>query len=161
MENITIKIENKECFNFALEQCGIPLIEAIYIENQNTFPLENTFIEITLHPDFEVPPKTISLPRIHGGERYKIEEKELDLRLPTARMEKTLEAERIILECKLKKDEEVLEQVKKDVILSAYNDWNLKDFYPELLACFITPNHPVIMQVLKQVREIKKTQYRG
>ncbi len=76
MDNITLKIENKECFNFALEQCGIPLIEAIYIENNNTFPLENTFIEITLHPDFEESLK-IPLPKIHGGDLHKIEEVDL------------------------------------------------------------------------------------
>ncbi|MDJ0716249.1 MAG: hypothetical protein QNJ54_18795 [Prochloraceae cyanobacterium] len=110
-------------------------------------------VEVALYPDLGEP-LTIPLDKIHGGEEFKIDV--IDLRLPAGRLEKTLEAERIILECSVKKGEKTLEQVKKEVNLLAYNDYSLKELYLELLTCFVTPNHPVIMQVLKQVREVLK-----
>ena len=153
-QNLELRVEHKPLFSFALEQSGVPLVGPIYIVNNDPSPLENAILEVALSPDLGEA-LYIAIPRLHGGEGCKFEV--IDIHLPPGRLAKTLESERIILECSVKQEDQILKKYQKEVTLLAYNDYSLKDLYLELLACFVTPNHPVIMQVLKQVREILKS----
>ncbi|MEA5514374.1 hypothetical protein, partial [Nodularia sp. UHCC 0506] len=155
-QNIELKVEHKDLFSFALEQSGVPLVSYVTICNHDSSPLEGAILEVALYPDLGEA-VYINIPRLHGGDEHKIEV--IDIRLPPGRLATTLESERIVLECSVKQGDETLAKYKKEVTLLAYNDFNLSNlyFYLELLACFVTPNHPVIMQVLKQVREVLKT----
>ena len=100
--NITLRVEHKPSFSLALEQSGVPLVGPVSIINNDTSPLEDAILEVALYPDLGEP-VTLKLPKIHGGEGIKIDV--IDLRLPPGRLERTLEAERIVLECSVKEGE--------------------------------------------------------
>lgn len=153
-QNLEFRVEHKPLFSFALEQSGVPLVGPVYIVNNDPSPLENAILEVALFPDLGEA-LYIPIPRLHGGEGCKFEV--IDIHLPPGRLAKTLESERIILECSVKQEDEILAKYKQEVELLAYNSHAWGGVPPATYACFVTPNHPVIMQVLKQVREILKS----
>jgi hypothetical protein len=118
MKTISLQVEHKSSFSFALKQSGVPLIGPVSIINNDSSPLEDAILEVALYPDLGEP-ATLQLLKIHGREEIKFDV--IDIRLPAGRLEKTLEAERIILECSIKQEDTVLEKVKKEVTLLAYN----------------------------------------
>lgn len=151
---IELLVEHKPLFSFALEQSGVPLVGPVHIINNDSSPLEDAILEVALYPDLGEAVH-IPIPRLHGGEGCKFEV--IDIHLPPGRLAKTLEAEKIILECSVKQEDQILAKYKQEVELLAYNSHAWRGVPPATYACFVTPNHPVIMQVLKQVREILKS----
>lgn len=57
------------------------------------------------------------------------------------------------------KDEQVLESSSHDIRVMTFNQWCGSAFNPELLAAFITPNHPEVSAILTDVAHILDQDY--
>lgn len=54
---------------------------------------------------------------------------------------------------RIKNGEEVFKELSFPITFMAYNQWHGIDCYPQLLASFITPNHPCIASIVKRASE--------
>ncbi len=146
---ITVNVIFDSTLNFAMEQCGVPLVKSVKVTNLSTEPLNGLRFEIGLAPELGEPVR-LAVPLLRGGEQVDLGV--VDIRLPPGRLRGVLEAERVSLSWVLYGETGVLLNQQADVRLLAYNEWVAASTAPTLLATFVTPNHPVIMQVLKLVR---------
>lgn len=53
---------------------------------------------------------------------------------------------------------EIVERREHEIELMAFDQWTGSSFHPELLATFVTPNHPVISSILVEVSRILEQQ---
>ena len=58
-----------------------------------------------------------------------------------------------ILTLKIKEKEETVKEQVFPISFMAYNQWHGVECYPQLLASFITPNHPCIASIIKRASE--------
>ncbi|MBZ4423140.1 DUF3320 domain-containing protein [Myxococcus sp. RHSTA-1-4] len=135
--------------SFAMEQSGVPLVRNALIRNTGTQVLGAAVLHLQLLPELgdEV---RVPVPSLPAGEEVNLGV--LDLRLPPGRLRSVLETERASLQWSLRQEEAVLAQGSADVEVLPYNHWPGARAPLGLLATFVTPNHPVIPELLKDVR---------
>ena len=148
---LKLEIEHEAVYSLALQQSGQPLIELITLQNLDSSPLENLTLQLQLKPDLGNP-VTHSIEKIHGGEAAKFSP---SFRIPYEKLKEVLEEERVELSCVVYQGEEEIQRYEEEIILLAYNSYSWR--YPsQIYACFVTPNHPVISQILKKVSDTLK-----
>ncbi|MFP4693793.1 MAG: DUF3320 domain-containing protein [Halothece sp.] len=146
---LKLEIEHKRVYSLALQQSGQPLIDSIALQNLDSSPLENLTVQLQLKPDLGNP-VTHCIEKIHGGEGEKFSP---SFRIPYDKLKEVLEEERVELSCVVYQGEEEIQRYEEEIILLAYNAFNFSQYPLQSYACFVTPNHPVISQILKQVSE--------
>lgn len=136
--------------NFAMEQSGVPLVSGVRVQNLAADPLVGACLYISLMPDLGEP-TVVPLDPIRGGEELYLSA--LDIRLPPGRLRAVVEAERARLAWSLKTGPDTLAGGEADVDILAFNEWPGLRAPPALLAAFVMPNHPVVAQVLRLVKD--------
>ncbi|PNW58740.1 UNVERIFIED_CONTAM: hypothetical protein BEN50_06005 [Euhalothece sp. KZN 001] len=149
---LKLEIEHEAVYSLALQQSGQPLIELITLQNLGSSPLENLTLQLQLKPDLGNP-VTHSIEKIHGGEAAKFSP---SFRIPYEKLKEVLEEERVELSCVVYQGEEEIQRYEEEIILLAYNAFNFLKYPLQSYACFVTPNHPVISQILKKVSDTLK-----
>jgi len=149
---LKLEIEHKRVYSLALQQSGQPLIDSIALQNLDSSPLENLTVQLQLKPDLG-DPVTHSIEKIHGGEGGKFSP---SFRIPYDKLKEVLEEERVELSCVVYQGEEEIQRYEEEIILLAYNAFNFLEYPRQSYACFVTPNHPVISQILKKVSDTLK-----
>ena len=139
--------------NYAIQQNRVPLIRKLSIENCSDEDITDIQVKITCDPEFannwehkiELIPKSQSL---------ELDVKNLKL---SARFLSEL-TERISGELSLtiSSNNEILLKDNYTVDILAYDQWNGIGTLPEMLAAFVTPNHPELSKIIKSASEILK-----
>ncbi|HEX7583182.1 MAG TPA: DUF3320 domain-containing protein [Prolixibacteraceae bacterium] len=139
--------------NYAIQQNRVPLVRKLSIENCSDEDITDIQVKITCEPEFantwehqiELIPKNQSL---------ELDVKNLKL---SARFLSEL-TERISGELSLtiSSNNEVLLKENYYVDILAYDQWNGIGTLPEMLAAFVTPNHPELSKIIKSASEILK-----
>lgn len=148
---IQLQLNTVEACSLAMEQSRISLLRSLVLENTGAEPLEQLSLELTLLPDLGEP-LIVELPTLHGGESHN--ESERLVPLPLGVLEQVVEDRSIELRCRVLQRGEPLLEETRSLRLLAYNTlrWprSSQGDPAEAYACFVTPNHPVIAQVLKE-----------
>lgn len=146
---LQVELVTAPTLSFAMEQSGVPLVRNALVRNTGTQALGATVLHLQLLPELgdEV---RVSVPSLPVGEELNLGV--LDLRLPPGRLRSVIEAERASLQWSLRQEEQILAQGFADVEVLPYNHWPGARAPWGLLATFVTPNHPVIPELLKEVR---------
>lgn len=137
--------------NYAMQQNRVSLIRLLNIENTGEENLETVKVMVTCEPEFaQVCTQNITL--IPVGTKTRIDA--LRMQLQTEFFTQLTEriAGNITVEV-FAKDLSVFKQSYPIDIL-AFDQWGGVSILPEMLSAFITPNHPVIMPILKRASEI-------
>jgi len=139
--------------NYAIQQNRVPIVRKLSIENCSDEDITDILVKITCDPEFannwehqiELIPKNQSL---------ELDVKNLKL---SARFLSEL-TERISGELSLtiSSNNEVLLTENYTVDILAYDQWNGIGTLPEMLAAFVTPNHPELSKIIKSASEILK-----
>lgn len=139
--------------NYAIQQNRVPIVRKLSIENCSDEDITDILVKITCDPEFannwehqiELIPKNHSL---------EIDVKNLKL---SARFLSEL-TERISGELSLtiSSNNEVLLNENYTVDILPYDQWNGIGTLPEMLAAFVTPNHPELSKIIKSASEILK-----
>ena len=136
--------------NYAMQQNGAVAIQSITIENTSGTAIENVDIAITASPAFALPftrhidhlpankTVTISRPKLLLNGEY------------LAGMTEKVAG---ILHMELKADEKVLASDNVETTVLAFDEWHGIGLYPELLASFVTPNHPELARIIARATE--------
>ena len=130
--------------NYALQHNRVPIIRSLTVIHNDEQPLEHLELNITSTPELCMPyHKHIDL--IPGKAVYNI--RDIKLLLNTAYLAGLTEKTTGVLHFTLSKGDAVLCREDMEITALAFDQWHGSSVYPELLAAFITPNHPAIAQI--------------
>jgi hypothetical protein len=140
--------------NYAIQQNRIPIIRKLVVENPSETDLLDITIKIKGEPDFinSWEHKIEILPR---NQRIEIEVQGLKL-LANFLSELTEKLSGDIILSIYSKDD-ILFTENYNVEILAYDQWNGIGTLPEMLAAFVTPNHPEISKVIQVASKILET----
>lgn len=148
---IAVNFSLSPAINFAMQQNHVPVGRELTLDNIGESDLKDIKIQITSEPDFAAPwiqyldilksgeSRTYGVVSISISSRYLAE---LTERL-TGRFTLTVTSEN-----------EVVYHEDYNVDLLAYDQWNGIGLLPEMLAAFITPNHPQISKIIRNASVI-------
>ncbi|MEO6546801.1 MAG: DUF4011 domain-containing protein [Ferruginibacter sp.] len=151
LQNLEVDLLYTPIINFAMQQNHVPVIRKLTIKNIGETDLTNISIQIKPEPEFAVAwSKKIDL--LPKGELVDIGA--IDIKSITRYLAELTERIAGSFTLTIQSGEAILyEEVYKIDILS-YEQWNGVTVLPEMLAAFITPNHPEIAKVIIRASEI-------
>ena len=146
-EQIRMELLSLPILNFALQQNGMPTIRAIRLDNRTQQEFFDAVIQIHSTPAFSRPfQKTIS----YIPAKSQIELNEIDLAVDAEYMAGLTEKVAGSLTAELLIDGQLLCTETVDISVLAFNEWHGYGIYPELLAAFVTPNHPDVVKIVSR-----------
>lgn len=137
--------------NFAMQQNYIPFIRDLRVNNEGDEDISDVKLTISFDPAFA---KTFAydINIIPAGQSVEISP--LKIILSTETLFSLTEAVSGTVSFSLTKAEEELYHKDEPISLLAYNEWSGLSFVPELIAAFVTPNHPEIAKVIAESSQI-------
>ena len=143
--NIALAFDYLEEVNYALVQSKMNICNWCIIENNSDVDIENIQMEIS----GEYVEKYISMSfQLDAKQRIRIQDIKLQVKIDKLLSLTEKVASNLML--KIKVAEETFKEQAFPISFMAYNQWNGIDSYPQLLASFITPNHPCIASIVKR-----------
>ncbi len=147
---LQIKADVLPVLNFAMQQNGILPVTAITIENDTDIALQDIDLVISSTPSFTEPfsRRINHLPA----------DKTVTLTQPECFLDGAFLAgmtERIngVLHIELKSGEKTLARERAYATVSAFDEWQGINLYPELLASFVTPNNSEVSPILARATQ--------
>ncbi len=140
--------------NFAMQQNHVPVVRKLAIQNNSENDWQNLLVTITAEPDFTAVWKQ-SIDIIKAGETYEFSA----IHLPVAANYLAELTEKISGSITLKIDtsREIIFEERYPIEVLAYDQWNGVNTLPEMLAAFVTPNHPQLPAILRSASSILQT----
>ena len=146
--NIAFAFDYLEEVNYALVQSKMDICNWCIVENVSEMDIENIQLEIS----GEYVDTYLSMPfRLDAHQRIRIQDIKLQVDI-----DKLLSLTERVVSCvnlKIRNKDEVVKEQSYPIKFMAYNQWHGADCYPQLLASFITPNHPCVASIVKRASE--------
>lgn len=141
-----IEIELDPRVNLAAQQNSVPIIHGLTLTNTSEEDLEGLEIRIAAEPSV-ADDWNLRLAGLRAGATHTVSP--IDLRLSPGYL--SAQAERLSgrLEVCVVGDDGVLALESRDIEVLAANQWQGAGTLPQLLAAWVTPNHPALVPVLK------------
>jgi superfamily I DNA and/or RNA helicase/very-short-patch-repair endonuclease len=140
--------------NFAIQQNRIPIIRKLKIENASTKDLDDLTIEITADQGFESDFKQI-IELIPVNKSIEIEVKEIIL--SSNYLRDITEKLAGVLTLVVASSGDVLLTRKYPIDILPFDYWDGIGVLPEILAAYITPNHPEIPKIIQNASVFLKS----
>ena len=136
--------------NYAMQQNGAVAIQSITIENNTDSIIEDVEISITSTPGFAIP---FSRHVDHLPANKTITITRPNLILNANYLAGMTEKVSGVLHVSLKSGENELFADNVETTILAFDEWHGLSIYPELLATFVTPNHPELAKIIARATE--------
>jgi very-short-patch-repair endonuclease len=147
---ISVDLEYDRTVNYAMQQNDVPVVKSLRITNGTEAALRDLIIRIVSEPGFAAPWESrISV--INPGETFNAGVVDLPLSHDylaglTERVSGTLRVDVL-------QENFELTSVTQRIEVLAYDEWNGLQSLPEILAAFVTPNHPAVESILSDTAE--------
>lgn len=148
---ITLDVQLTPVVNYAQQQNGLPLVRRVAVSNDGEADWEDLEVRLFAAEDF-VEPARFGVARLPAGETAEIGDLKLTLR--AERLAQLTERVVTTLTAEVWQGERRLASVVKEVTFLAFDEWQGSGYYPELLAAFVTPNHPEIARLMKRASKL-------
>ena len=137
--------------NYAMQQNHVPVVRKLSIKNDTEVAWQDVLITLSIEPDFASPWQH-RIEAIPVGSTIELDAVRINIR-PQTLAELT---ERIAgsLTLKITSGETCLFEAEYPLDILAYDQWNGIGALPEMLAAFITPNHPEIPKIIRRASVI-------
>jgi hypothetical protein len=146
-----VEVEYTPIINFAMQQNHVPVVRNLLIANNTETDWRNVKLDIAFEPEFALPWSTRIESLAIGS---KVELGAIDIMLSTKFHSEITERISGSIKLTLSSDEGThFEQAYKIDIL-AYDEWGGMNVLPEMLAAFVTPNHPETAQIIRRASDI-------
>jgi len=161
---LSIIVDHARCVNFALQQNGVRFVRRIALTNRTDTQIEELVVTAELSgadatetvgdgdPAAPPPGKGLArawearIARIAPGATYNLSE--IDLVLSPALLARQTERESVELIVEARSRDQTLATHQSRVDVLAATEWAGGNEFPEILAAFVTPNHPSIERLL-------------
>lgn len=143
-EQLHMSLSVLPAINFALQQNHVPVVQSITVSNPSDRGLES--IELRIASDLNVvQPFSRHIERIPAKESFTL--KDVRLTLDTQVLASLTEKVSGVLRVSLSSEGILLCEETAELTVLAFDEWPGYTLYPELLAAFVTPNHPEITRL--------------
>ncbi|MDL2257981.1 DUF3320 domain-containing protein, partial [Eubacteriales bacterium OttesenSCG-928-K08] len=131
--------------NFSLQQNAVPIVRSLTLKNQTDNPIENITISVSTLPGFALP-LTLNIGIIPAGESISLGSQNLIISPDYlfSLTEKVLGS----ISVTVTNADGLLGEKTQPVELLCYDQWSGSLIMPEMLAAFVTPNHPDVVKML-------------
>ena len=148
---VVIDADFDRTVSYAMQQNDVPLIKALRIQNSSDVPLRDVTIRVTAEPSFALSWER-NVTSVNPGESFNLGL----LDLPLSHNYLACLTERVVgsLNLEVLQGDVVLTTTPKRIDVLAYDEWNGLQSIPEILAAFVTPNHPAVEALLSDVAGI-------
>ena len=145
---IAIAFDYLEEINYALVQSKMDICNWCIIENNSEADMENIQLDISN----EYVDTYLSMPfRLEAKQKIRVQD--IKLRVNADKLLSLTEKVSSNIRLRIVSGEEVLKEHLFPITFMAYNQWHGIECYPQLLASFITPNHPCIARIVKRASD--------
>lgn len=148
---LRLEVGALKAVNYALQAGGISVVRSVSIFNDTAEALEHVDLNIRTEPAFCLP-ATVHFDRI--GPNSVCRTGALELTMDGALLSGLTEKAAGLLHVTLEKDGNVLCAHSQELTALAFDQWHGYGYYPELLASFITPNHPALVPLTAKAAEL-------
>ena len=157
MSKLRFNVEVDTRIQLATQHLGRQVIQRLDLIHDGEEPLRDLELRISMDPDFAVP-LTIKIAGIAEASAYSVPLDQLKIALKAERLANLSERQpgHILIQCFC--GQELLASQAVSVEFAAHNEWLGNQAPPEMLAAFVTPNHPAMATVLDQVRRTLEAQ---
>lgn len=146
MENsINITGNFNKSINFAMQQNYVPVIRDLVFHNDSGEVLTDLEVTITFEPEF-ANVFTYHIDEIQGGQS--VELSPVRIKMKTEYLFSLTEKIVGTITVAVSKDKETLQSIEEEIEILAYDQWSGILFMPEIIAAFLTPNHPIISSII-------------
>ena len=145
-----LELEYNDRVNFAVQQSGAPLVDAVLLTNTGEETLEDLAVTLTIASGGAEPWEG-RLSRLDPGVTARLTPERW--RLSAESLATRTEGEQTTLSVRAESHDRSIEK-PFDLDLLAYDQWPGGGHLPELTAAFVTPNHALIAELLRGARRI-------
>lgn len=148
---ITCDWTYSETINYAMQQNHVPVVRRIALTNVTGEDLHHVTVKLTAEPDFAFEwSKTYDvLPAGHPADLGTI-----DVHMSASYLGGLSERVSGTLTLTVMQGETPLLQERQQIAVLAFDEWNGLAVLPELAAAFVTPNHPQVVQIVREAADI-------
>lgn len=149
--HITCEFEHDLTVNYAVQQNHVPVVKRLRLTNTGTADLGQLTVTITTEPGFAATWETTvdSL-----SARQTIDVGAVDLQLSPAFLASLTERLSGSLLLTVSHGEDRLYTAQSPIDVLAYDEWNGTQTLPEIIAAFVTPNHPEVARILRLAADL-------
>lgn len=140
---MTVDVSN--VLNYALQQNGTALVREIHLRNETGTDFENLVVRVCSDVDL-IEPFTQGIQVLPHGDEIRL--RNLDIHVKGEYLASLTERVFCNLQVEVCSGEECLVSETKPLTALAYDEWPGLKYYPDLLATFVTPNHPVVAELV-------------
>jgi len=133
--------------SFALQQNHVPIVRQLSIKNCSDSELKNWEVRIYTDPDIADEWET-KIDSLMPGQEHILTG--INLRLSASRLFELTERIDGSLVVTVSDNSGVLAQEKRDLAFLSQCEWSGSSVFPEILAAFVTPNHPYTTEIIKR-----------
>ncbi|XZF16232.1 DUF3320 domain-containing protein [Chitinophagaceae bacterium MMS25-I14] len=144
---VEVEFVHLPVLNFAMQQNHVPVVRKFSIKNTGGNDLSNVVVTIHSAPAFALP-WTQHIDILQKGISYEISNAQPET--DAAHLASLTERIEGRLAVTIRAGEEVVYEQSYSIGVLAYDQWNGVSTLPEMLAAFVTPNHPEIPAVLRR-----------
>ncbi len=150
MATVNMELKVLPVINYAMHQNGTAALQSVTLENTAQEALENVTLTVTATPGFCLPmTRHIDCLPPHKAVTLANPELLLDASFLSGTTEKVTGT----LQFTLTQGETELATQQVQTTVLAFDQWHGIGMYPELLAAFVTPNHPTIGRIIARATE--------
>ena len=151
LSKISAEFIQSPVVNFAMQQNHVPVVKQLILHNTGGDDLMDLTVAISAEPDFAIT-WTDHIQLLKSDERYAFNS--INLPISAAFLANLTERLSAGLKLTVTCNSELLLDCFYPVDVLAYDQWNGLNQLPELLAAFITPNHPGIPAIIREASVI-------
>lgn len=144
-QKITISVDVNNVLTYALQQNGSPLVREISLKNETDADYENLMVRVSTDGEL-IEPFTQGIQVLKSGEEIQL--RNLKIQIKGDYLASLTERISCNVKIEIFQEEQVLAADVKPVIVLAYDEWPGLKYFPDILAAFITPNHPIIAELV-------------
>lgn len=142
---VSVSVDYDRRVNWAMQQNDVPVVKLCRVRNEGEAAVDDLVVRMTVANGVARPVEARIL-RIDPGSIWNLDSFDLDLDPEALRQQS--EREETTLEVEVLSGDEVLVTESLPLEVLAWNEWGGLASLPEVLAAFVTPNHPAIDAVL-------------
>lgn len=144
----TLRLEYLHTVNYALSSCGIKALQYCIIENKEISDWRE--IRFSISGQY-IMPSTCILDTIQAGHAMQLDT--LQLLPDTNTLQQLTETIDTTFTLSVSMDDDSVEEFVLPITLQPFDQWNGNYTAPQLLASFITPNHPYVQQLCRSAAD--------